>query len=300
MTPTNVGRSVGIALIVIVGAIWASYDIVTLGQYIPYGVVGAFLAIRRPGNLVAWLLIAIGFAIIGTTVPPDIDRAGLEAGTAPPRDFLHAWAGMWAGSAGFLLFATLAAAFPSGRLPAGRTRGAMIVVLVVAIVAIAWPALGSPTFSLSVGATDGTTYDVEVVNLLAILPPPPFQALVEDAILGTVVIFLAMVVALLTAVDRYRQADGIVRLQMRWFVAAVAGLVAGLVLGLIGTIVFGENLILVWIPLLLAYFAVPSAVGIAITRYRLFEIDRIISRTIGWAVVTGLLVAVFTGGVVGM
>jgi hypothetical protein len=65
--------------------------------------------------------------------------------------------------------------------------------------------------------------------------------------------------------------------------------------------VFGEAIEgLAWLPAMVALTLPPIAIGIAVLRYRLYEIDRIVSRTIGWAVVTGSLIAVFAGAVLGL
>ncbi len=112
---------------------------------------------------------------------------------------------------------------------------------------------------------------------------------------------LLFALAIAALITRYRRGDRIERLQIRWFGAAVALCGTGLVLvvielavrtvqgPLISNLVFQAGLL-----------AMPIAIGIAVLRYRLYEIDRLISRTIGWAIVTGLLVAVFAGTVVGL
>jgi len=88
--------------------------------FLSYVLVGGLLAIRRPNNLVSWLLIGIAFSFIGTTTRPGIDIPRLKTGTASLSDELWVWVGSWSGSVTFVLFAALAATFPSGRLPVGR------------------------------------------------------------------------------------------------------------------------------------------------------------------------------------
>ncbi len=95
-------------------------------------------------------------------------------------------------------------------------------------------------------------------------------------------------------VVRYRRGTTIDRLQLRWFVAAV--LLAAIPIAMAPQPAVGGP---AWIVLAaVGLFLVPVSVWIAVTRHRLYEIDRIISRTIGWAVVTAVLVAVFAGLVV--
>ena len=92
-----------------------------------------------------------------------------------------------------------------------------------------------------------------------------------------------------------RQASGIVRLQMRWFIAAIAILWCGVVLDQLASGVWPEAQGLLGAP---GIALVPVALGIAVLRYRLYEIDRVISRTLGWAIVTALLAGVLVGGIV--
>jgi drug/metabolite transporter (DMT)-like permease len=104
-------------------------------------------------------------------------------------------------------------------------------------------------------------------------------------------------------ITRYRRGDRIERLQIRWLVSAVAitaigfgGTAVSYALGSDGPPISTSITLVAYAGILL----MPIAIGIAVTRYRLFEIDRIISRTIGWAVVTGILGAVFAGTIVGL
>ena len=107
--------------------------------------------------------------------------------------------------------------------------------------------------------------------------------------------FAAAVVAV---VVRYRRADEVERHQLKWLIAVAA----------VAAVAFPVAFIVPPSPVadaaflagLLALLALPLAIGIAILRYRLYDIDRIISRTIGWAVVSGLLVGAFAILVVGL
>jgi hypothetical protein len=88
---------------------------------------------------------------------------------------------------------------------------------------------------------------------------------------------------------------------MRWLVASLCAIVASVVLGLVVTVILGEaGAEIAWLPVIVAYPTLPLAVYIAVSRYRLYEIDRIVSRTVGWAVITGLLLVVFAVGVVSL
>ena len=92
---------------------------------------------------------------------------------------------------------------------------------------------------------------------------------------------------------RYVRSTGVIRLQLRWLVASLAFLVLSLAFAFATLLVLGSDGGFAWIPALFAYPSVPVAIGVAVLRYRLYEIDRIISRTIAWAAVTATLAVVF-------
>ena len=105
---------------------------------------------------------------------------------------------------------------------------------------------------------------------------------------GTVLISVLGVAAV---VSRYRRGAGVERQQLRWFVAAVLLAVVPITVSPLG----GGP-----VAFLLAVFGlllVPVSVWIAVTRYRLYEIDRLISRGLSWAVLSGLLLAVYAGAI---
>jgi len=114
-----------------------------------------------------------------------------------------------------------------------------------------------------------------------------------------VVLVAAAAVSLLV---RLRHARGTERQQLRWFAASIAFAVAAVAFGVTVSTLFpgSSETGLAWVLVILAFSATPIAVGLAVLRYRLYEIDRIISRTLGWALVTGLLGATFAGLVVGL
>ena len=112
-----------------------------------------------------------------------------------------------------------------------------------------------------------------------------------------------LVLGAAAVITRYRRGDRIERLQIRWLASAVAVIAVGFAATVVSFALGNDNPPITLSTTLIAYAGIllmPIAIGIAILRYRLFEIDRIISRTIGWAVVTGVLGAVFAGTVVGL
>jgi hypothetical protein len=114
-----------------------------------------------------------------------------------------------------------------------------------------------------------------------------------DDILITPLLITFIVLAFASVLARFAGSSGVERQQVKWFLAAVA-LLACTVLTIQVTGVDRQG------PLAyLAFTFLPIAIGVAVLRYRLYEIDRLISRTIGWAIVTGLLVAAFAVLVLG-
>jgi hypothetical protein len=125
------------------------------------------------------------------------------------------------------------------------------------------------------------------------------------ATFGPVIITLipiaVLAAAVLDAVGRYRRGDGILRAQLRWLLAASAFVVIAVLFGLAWLITLGSVLGgMGWLPAIIAYPLVPVAVGAAVLRYRLFEIDRIVSRSIAWILVTLTVAAVFAAGIVAL
>ena len=108
---------------------------------------------------------------------------------------------------------------------------------------------------------------------------------------GALLSALVALAALASVIVRFRRSTGIEREQLKWFAYASVSEVAILALALTNIVPSPVDMILAALVAPL----VPIAIGIAILRYRLYEIDRIISRTVGWAILTGLLVAVFLG-----
>jgi hypothetical protein len=150
----------------------------------------------------------------------------------------------------------------------------------------------SPNLELVVGGAASISVPNPVVRLPLF---EPLSALpIELLILVPVGVCL---IGIGSMVVRYRRSTGIARLQFRWLGAALAFAVVALVGGLVGLALFGEGIgDVVWYPAMLAYPSVPVAVGIAILKHRLYDIDRIISRTLAYALVTATLVLVFVGG----
>jgi hypothetical protein len=227
-------------------------------------------------------------------MPGDIEA--VKAGTSSTADFLATWVGTWAGSSTFLAYATLAMIFPTGRLPAGRWwhRAMLGSLLLGAGVVVLGTIMPKIPFS-----PDGGVTNFLIDNRFGLIPAMDLESPVPGEVVFTLIPIGVFAVGVLSAVARYRRSSGVERLQLRWLMASLAFAFAALVLGLVGFATVRDQLgVLIWLPALIAYPTVPVAVGVAVMRYRLFEIDRIISRGLSWAMLSGLLVAVYAGAVI--
>ena len=274
----------------------ASSLIILTAAYVAYATVGSILVARRPGNAIGWLLLALGWTFATSFLPIRATAHELQTLTAPPLVEIVAWFNGWSVSLIFALFATLAFIFPAGRPPGGRFGRVIAVVLVVTWGIVVLAAIRPILTVVPAGASDS----IEIPNpfgflsssIVGVLPIP------SDA-LGPLlpIILLASIVAI---IGRFARARDLERLQLRWLVAALAAITVAIPMGFAISAVVGLNAAITWVPAALSFTLPPIAIGIAVLRYRLYEIDRIISRTIGWAVITAILATTFAALVIGL
>jgi hypothetical protein len=251
--------------------------------------VGAILVSRLPRQPIGWLLWTSGLLFALTRITQGLADRGLTADPGSvPGAIWFAWVNTWVGTPGFLLLGVLLPLlYPTGRPPSPHWRPLAIVVM-VELAALSAVAAISPFPS--------GTYPPGVQNPLA-----PGGLLGDELVVVQNVLSLALLLllglALASLVVRYRRAKGIEREQLKWFafvgaIAITALAIAGLFKGSTGDVLatidwFG------WLIGIGGLVLMPVAIGIAVLRYRLYEIDRLISRTISWASVSAVLVAVF-------
>jgi hypothetical protein len=299
--PIGFGRLVRPVIVVAVfaaGAVVATIAESALIIYVPYATVGAILVARRPANRIGWLLTTIAWSFALGFLPVRATAEQLETLTAPPFVLAVAWfKSSWSFPLTISLIACLAIVFPTGRLPIGRWRRPAVLVL-LAMGAIA---LGAAVWPLIEVLPEGAKDSIVMPNPLRLLPPwledgsGAFRSVAGPLAFA---LFVASIVSLLV---RYVRSEDVERLQLRWLVTGLASVVIAVPIGFVLYALFGSAIEgLVWLPAIVAFTLPPIAIGIAVLRYRLYEIDRLISRTIGWAVVTGTLLAVFGGAVLGL
>ena len=247
-------------------------------------VVGAMIVWRRPDNVVGALLL-IGAVLLasGAAAWWILVVAGLSD-TSTLQPALIWWAIVSILPAVFVLFPSVGLFFPDGRLPGPRWRAPYIAAVTALILGLVLQTVTS--------SRPDATGDV-MRSPFSIIDIPPVIGDV-GAVLSVVAVLGAFLLAVGSVTVRYRRSAGVERAQVKWLVAAVV----------VNSITFPVSY-LVDVGLLdlvgvAAGCLIPISVGIAVTRYRLYDIDRLISRTLSWAIVTGGIVTIFVLLVVGL
>ena len=253
-----------------------------------FAFVGWLVAFRRPSNPVGWVFLLVGALTgMGAWTEPLINLA-LDRGWHFHGVLLFAaWYQIWYWyPLLFLSTAYTVLLFPNG-LPSRRWRP-LLVVMTLGLSVITIASALQPT--ITVGDKPDS---VDVPNPIGV---GHYKGDIESSPLfavGGFVLAACMVAAVVSLVVRFRRSRGIVRAQLKWYALSGAGLVGQMLLSIFvhpyeRSSVSGAVFVIV-------LTAVPVACGLAIFRYRLYDIDRIVSRTVSYAVVTGLIVAMYVG-----
>jgi signal transduction histidine kinase len=243
--------------------------------------VGLLIAVRRPGHPIGWLLLANGLviALSGFALAYAEYAVLAHPGALPGGEV----AVLWDRSGWPALFASMTAIaflFPDGRLPSPRWRkvayGAIVAFSGVLAITLLEPDEYEPPFARH----------VETPELVGGLRDPlmPFFLFA---------LFASLVAAAAAVVVRYRRSSGVERAQLKWLAYAASLIPVALLLGLVEAAVRGRVEVAGVVSLFVALTLVPIAIGVAILRYRLYEIDRIINRTLVYVVLTLLLAAAY-------
>ena len=238
--------------------------------------VGTLLAARRPRNPIGWLLLAI-FLVVA---PPYGQYAILDyrmhRGTLPLGGMAVALLADW--PIWLVLIAILLWLFPDGRLPAGRRRPVAVALLAAGVL------LGVAASAGGFVAVAGHSMPVDASGNLTAKPAGGWGAIQHAT---AIAVFSSLIAWLIVQVPRYRRAARERRQQLKWLYGGAVVFVAGVVMPSSPP----------WLNDLgeLAAMALPVCIGIAVLKYRLYEIDRIISRVISYAVITAVLAGVFAG-----
>jgi hypothetical protein len=265
---------------------WVSWQgqIITTVGFIGAPVLGGIVASRRPENVYGWLWLGLGLSAAILQLADSYAAYALvvEPGSLPaPRAVSQVLGMAW--GMGVTLLPFLLLLFPDGNLPSGRWRPVAWAVLVAGAVLLI---IGVFLPGESVGPFENPLGVGGVVG----------EAIVFISVAVVFVIFVALILSALSLVFRYRRAGGIERQQLKWF--AYAAVLFG------GSFIFGgflgQDLPGVWDALFETVTFVPLyvAVGVAILRYRLYDIDLLINRTLVYGSLTATLVALYLGGIV--
>ena len=277
----------GVVLAAAAGFVVAAIAGSAIVVYVPYATVGAVLIARRPRNGIGWLLTMIAWAFAVGFLPVRSTVEGLQALTAPPIVLAIAWFKSLSLPLTFTLVACLAIVFPTGRLPVGRwRRPATLLLLAMSAITFAasiWPVIGVQP--------DGLDHAIAMPSPLRLLPPGRLDAGPGAFVAAAGLVSFALLVAsIFSMLARYTRSDGTERLQLRWLVTGLAAVAIAVPVGFLLFAAFGSAIEgVAWLPAIAAFTLPPIAIGIAVLRYRLYEIDTIINRAIVYALLTAIL-----------
>ena len=240
-----------------------------------YATVGLVLSLRRPANPIGWLYAAAGL-VWSLAIPGDswLYQLVAEHRPLPLAAQVAAVFGEFSWAPATVLGVTLPALLvPDGRLRSRRWRP----VAATGVAAAALAVVGG-------GLAPAQLEDLPIANPFGLAGPTGAVAGLLAAA-GSVLWAATMVASLACVVVRFRSSGGVERQQLRWVAAGAAAAVAGL---LAGAAVPQDNVLSG--VLYSSVLFIPVAVAVAVLRYRLWDLDRLVSRTVTYAVVTALLV----------
>jgi hypothetical protein len=279
LNAVNLGANAGLSAPI-------GHDIVFSLWALAYASVGALITLRRPGNVVGWLLLAAGFVFALGSLSFEWANFALGARSAPGGE-LALLAANTGPTAALSLIPLALLLFPDGRLPSPRWRP------------VAWLMLASVAFLvLGYGMAPGRV-DAAVAADNPIGIGAAGSLLVGFVVLGWSLTAVGFAAAGVATVGRLRRSRGTLRQQMKWVTYAAA------LMGVIWaqwcvTFLFSIPRVATDLELALttaAMAGIPIAMGIAILRDRLYEIDVIIRKTIVYTLLVVVLFTVYAGGV---
>jgi hypothetical protein len=259
----------------------ADNAILTLATVLTFSVVGAIVASRHPHNTIGWIFCTMGLVTGLDHLARGYAEFWLASGWGPRSlGETAAWFATWAWTVQTIALTFLLLLFPNGRLPSPRWRP------------VAWCAgLGISGFVVGYALIAGPLGDFpQIVNPYGV--DSPVVRVVEIAA-GSVIVG-SMVASAISVIVRARRAGRVERQQIKWL-AYGGALVVGTTL--VGGVIAIWNVTVSIAVIDLAFLGLPIFTGIAIARYRLYDIDLVINRTLVYGVLTSALAIVYFGGV---
>jgi len=253
---------------------------------VAFAAAGWLIVSRSPATRIGWLLLLVGWLSAVVPLIAQYATYGLigHPGALPLAE-IAAWAYAWGYLPGFLLFFPTLLLFPDGQLLSRRWRWVLWAVGVTALLILpalmigTWPHRGA---DLMLRMIPATIFEAEA----------PLLALLVG--LGNFLILPIACASLVGIGVRFRRSSGVERQQLKWFVAAA---VLTILLLFVGGI-----LALIPAPFdtpagVVTGMLLPAAIGIAVLRYRLYEIDVVIRRTLVYIPLTALLAGVYAAAI---
>jgi hypothetical protein len=238
--------------------------------WLGFPILGALVAWRRPGHRIGLVLLAIGFVsglgqavrTLALTIQDEGVSASLEAigGTI----IIPAW----------FLVILLVILFPSGHPPSRRWAIGAKALFIAA-----------PVVTILATIDDAPLESSGRPNPLSV---PALEPLTDLAVDGFVIVPAITAIALVSIVRRWRRSAGTERLQYRWFFIGIVPFIV-----LLPIIYIPESEWVAVVGMIIGLTAIPAGIAVAVLRYRLYEIDRLISRSVTYTIVIGLLAGVY-------
>ncbi|HET7272481.1 MAG TPA: hypothetical protein VFI90_15520, partial [Rubrobacter sp.] len=253
-----------------------------LATVLTFSVVGAIIASRQPRNAIGWIFCGVGLVMGINSLAGGYAAYRLSGGSAPGNlAETAAWFASWSWTIlVYLPTSFLLLLFPDGRLPSPRWRP------------VAWcAAIGLIGFVAGTALQPGPLEDFpQITNPYGVDSP----ILGAVAIAGGILASASMVASAVSLIVRTRGAGRVERQQIKWIAYGGALAVGAFFVGGVIYIWSGDAAIAV---ISLGLLGVPIFTGVAIARYRLYEIDIVINRTLVYGALTATLVALYFGGV---
>ena len=250
---------------------------------------GGLIASRHPSNPIGWIMLVAGLAFTLGGVSGDYASQSPDNRTLPGRA-LAAWFSVWTWSVGASLPATfLILLFPNGRLPSRRWRPVAWVTGVSIVVVVS-----------SIALAPGRFDDYPISNPFG---APQIHAVIQPLVgPAGVALFASALASIVSLIFRFRRAEDQERLQLKWFAFAVALVAFAAAISVVIETVADSSEGLIEVSNLIvstSMSTIPMAIGVAVLKHRLYNIDRIINRTLVYGALTAILGLIYIAGVVG-
>ncbi len=287
---------IGLLLLLLVVTLWLTIgDETTRAQDVPFilifvfgmlafGAIGALLAVRTPSNPVGWLLLGVGLLLMFAVFLEEYAIRGSTDLSLPAVG----WAAMlstvvFAPSVAMIVLALLL--FPQGRLPSRRWRVVIWILAVGTITASFWNTVQPDPILMADVLT--------IPNPLAVPALKGFGWVITPA---AILILLSFLLALVSVVVRFRRSEGEERQQLRWLAFASLLVVGSVTALFVVALIWGDDSNWTTVVFVLAgaaiFVALPGSIAVAILRYRLYDLDLVIKKTVIFGITVVLTMAV--------